>query len=162
MKILKNLFDIILDIIMAIVILLIAIAIFYIIQTKVQKKSFANIMGYTALEVITGSMANTINVEDFIIVKIVNTIYENDIIVYQDGEDLITHRLIKIDGDKLITKGDANNSKDVPINKSQVIGKVKYIIPKAGIWKQVLTEPSVLISLLLFIIIITVITYYKP
>ena len=63
---------------------------------------------------------------------------------------------------KLITKGDANNSKDVPINKSQVIGKVKYIIPKAGIWKQVLTEPSVLISLLLFIIIITVITYYKP
>ena len=119
-------------------------------------------MGYTGLEVITGSVANTINVEDFIIVKIGDTIYENDIIVYQDGEDLITHRLIKIDGDKLITKGDANNSKDVPINKSQVIGKVKYIIPKAGIWKQVLTEPSVLISLLLFIIIITVITYYKP
>ena len=162
MKILKNIFEIILDIIMAIVILLIAIAIFYIIQTKVQKKSFANIMGYTVLEVITGSMANTINVEDFIIVKIGDTIYENDIIVYQDGEDLITHRLIKIDGDKLITKGDANNSKDVPINKSQVIGKVKYIIPNAGIWKQVLTEPSVLISLLLFIIIITVITYYKP
>ena len=91
MKILKNIFEIILDIIMAIVILLIAIAIFYIIQTKVQKKSFANIMGYTVLEVITGSMANTINVEDFIIVKIGDTIYENDIIVYQDGEDLITH-----------------------------------------------------------------------
>ena len=119
MKILKNIFEIILDIIMAIVILLIAIAIFYIIQTKVQKKSFANIMGYTVLEVITGSMANTINVEDFIIVKIGDTIYENDIIVYQDGEDLITHRLIKIDGDKLIPKGDANNSKDVPINYSK-------------------------------------------
>ena len=49
MKILKNIFEIILDIIMAIVILLIAIAIFYIIQTKVQKKSFANIMEYWKL-----------------------------------------------------------------------------------------------------------------
>ena len=41
------------------------------------------------------------------------------------------HRVVKIDHDEITTKGDANNTEDKPIKKSQItgvyIGKIKYI-----------------------------------
>ena len=61
-------------------------------------------------------MEPTINVKDLIVVSQTDKIKENDIITYRDNNDFITHRVIKIEGDILTTKGDSNNSTDTKIN----------------------------------------------
>jgi len=46
---------------------------------------------------------------------------------------VVTHRLIAIEGDSLYTKGDANDSPDlVPVNKDKLIGTYMFQIPKLG------------------------------
>lgn len=144
----------ILDILLIIVFCLIAVGIYYIVQIKVLNNNYANLFGYTFFEVATGSMANTIEIGDVVIVKLAKDVNEGDIIVYQDGEDFITHRLVEKNGDNLVAKGDANNSEDKPITQEQILGKVIYIIPKLGVWRKIFLSPEVigLILLLLFLL----------
>ena len=134
----------ILDVLIIIVSIIIFVGIYYIFQIKILKNDYSNIFGYTFFEVATGSMANTIEIGDVVVVELTNEVNENDIIVYKDENSFITHRLIEKNGNRLIAKGDANNSQDRPISQEQILGKVIYIIPKIGIWKKVLTSPEIL------------------
>lgn len=128
MEILKKIVSILLDIIIVIISILVILTLIYMFQTKIQHKKSANLLGFTAFKVATGSMADTINIGDLVIVKITDKVNLNDIIVYQDNNYFVTHRLIKIEKDRYITKGDANNSQDTPIVPSQVLGKVILVI----------------------------------
>ena len=119
---------------------------------------YANIFGYTFFEVATGSMSPTIEIGDVVIVKLTKQVNENDIIVYQEGNDFITHRLIKKNGDELIAKGEANNSEDKPIKSDMVIGQVIKIIPQIGIWRKVILTPEI-IGLIFMLVIILGITF---
>ena len=154
MKIISKITEIFLNIIILIVLIFVCIAGTYVIQTRIMNKEYANLFGYSAFEVITGSMSPTIEIGDVVIVKIKNTFKENDIIVYKQEGSFITHRVIKIDGDEINTKGDANNSEDKAINFNQVLGQVVYVVPKFATWKKVITTPAVL-----GLIIITVILF---
>ena len=147
----------ILNIFLMIAIILAIIAICYSFQTKILKKKYANIIGYTAFEVVTGSMANTINVGDIVFVKITESVSENDIIVYESDDGIITHRLISIDGENFIAKGDANNQKDDPIKKEQIIGKVIKIMPEIAIWRNVLLTPEIIILITISISLIGIV-----
>ena len=113
--------------------------------------------GFTFFEVATGSMKDTIQIGDGVLVEITKDVKENDIIVYKEEENFITHRLIEINenGD-LITKGDANNAKDQPIKIDKVLGKVVYILPKIGILKKAILSKQVLILILTLIILLGV------
>ena len=126
-------------------------------QVKILNKDYANIFGYTFFEVATGSMTNTINIGDIVVVKVNETFKENDIIVYKEENSFITHRVIKIDGQDLITRGDANNSEDKPIKSDQILGKVIYVVPKIGIWRKVLASPEILGMIIIFIILLGVV-----
>ena len=44
-------------------------------------------------------------------------------------------------GGTYVTKGDANNSKDEPISKEQIVGKVVKIIPGFGIIRKTILNP---------------------
>lgn len=147
----------ILNIFLMIAIILAIIAICYSFQTKILKKKYANIIGYTAFEVVTGSMANTINVGDIVFVKITESVSENDIIVYESDDGIITHRLISIDGENFIAKGDANNQEDDPIKKEQIIGKVIKIMPEIAIWRDVLLTPEIIILITISISLIGIV-----
>lgn len=153
MKIIKKIFETLLNIIIILFGILIILLLTYVIQTKILKKEYADIFGFTAFQVVSGSMANTINIGDAVIVKLTDQIKENDIIVYKQDNNFITHRVIKIDSEKITTKGDANNTEDVPITKNQVLGKVVKIIPKFEIWTKVFTTPAVFITLILTILL---------
>lgn len=154
MKLFRKFLAIILDIIIAIISILVIIAVTYAVQTKMLHKQIADIFGYTAFEVATGSMSGTIEIGDLVIAKITDDVKENDIIVYEESNHYITHRLLEIKNGQLITKGDANNSEDMPISMEKVLGKVVAVIPKVGIWKKVLTTPSVLIAIIITTIVI--------
>ena len=133
----------------------------YLIQIKIMNKQYANICGYTFFEVVTGSMANTINIGDVIIVKINSNYEENDIIVYEKEKSYITHRIIEIKEDGIVTKGDNNNTEDEIINKEQILGKVIKVIPKVGTIKRIILEPSIIVSIILIIMTCIILSIIK-
>lgn len=141
----------ILNILLTIVTIIIIIGIYYIYQLKIEKNDYANLFGYTFFEVATGSMAPTMEIGDVVIVKITKQVEQNDIIVYIDGENIITHRLIEKNDDELIAKGDANNSEDKPIQLDMVLGEVVKVLPKIGIWRKIFTS-SEIVGLILVLI----------
>lgn len=164
-SLLTNIIGIILDILLCIVSIMIIIGIYYIFQVKILSKDYVNIFGYSFFEVASGSMSPTLEIGDVIFVKLTNEIEENDIILYSEGNSFITHRLIKKEQDRLIAKGDANNSEDKPIKKEQVLGKVGFIVPRIGIWKKIILQPEVIgltISFLFIFGITFVYTSSKP
>ena len=152
-----NMLGCILNILITVVVVITIIGLYYMAQVKILNKDYANIFGYTFFEVATGSMADTINIGDIVVVKINESFEENDIIVYKEENSFITHRVIKIDGQNLITRGDANNSEDKPIKSDQILGKVIYVIPKIGIWRNVLASPEILGMIIVFIILLGVV-----
>lgn len=144
----------ILNILLVIVSILIIIGVYYIVQIKVFQNEYSNLFGYTFFEVATGSMSNTIEIGDIVVVKITKEVNKNEIIVYRDGDNFVTHRLIEKDGDKLVAKGDANNSEDKPITEEQILGRVICVIPKIGIWRKIFLSPEIigLILALIFLL----------
>ena len=149
-KILKIFFDILIFL----CILLVILVMYNFIQIKAFDKEYPEIFGYTFFEVTTGSMRDAININDVIIVKITKDIKENDIISYfYDDRDIITHRVVEIHENEIITQGDANNSVDKPISNDAIIGKVENIIPKLGIWIKVFLDLRVIISIAITVLL---------
>lgn len=155
-KITEKILSLILNVLLTIVTIIIIIGGYYIYQIKIVKNDYANLFGYTFFEVATGSMYPTMEIGDVVVVKIKKEIEQNDIIVYKDGESIITHRLIEKNNKELIAKGDANNSEDKPITEDMVLGKVVKILPKIGIWRKIFTSPEVVFLIILLIIIFSI------
>lgn len=153
-KIISIIIGQILNVLLLIVFVLIMIGVYYIVQIKVFQNDYANLFGYTFFEVATGSMSGTIEVGDVVIVEITKDVNKGEVIVYKEGDNFITHRLVEKEGDHLVAKGDANNSEDKPITEDQILGRVIYIIPKLGVWRKIFLSPEIigLILLLLFLL----------
>lgn len=106
--------------------------------------SSPSLFGYSLYRVSSGSMAPELGVGDVILVHSCDgmDVKKDDIVTYvaTSGEmsgKLITHRVLKApyqEGDEhyLITKGDANDYSDDPINVKQIEGKM---LTKVGILK---------------------------
>lgn len=88
--------------------------------------------GYGAAVVLSGSMEPEFSKGDLIVVKETEQYKQNDIVVFQDTNSLVVHRIINIEGNTVTTKGDANKSADEPIDISAVKGKVLFCIPFVG------------------------------
>lgn len=152
-----NIIGYILDLLLILITILIIIGIYYITQIKILKNEYANIFGYTFFEVATGSMSNTIEIGDVVIVKVTKDVEKNEIIVYKDENNFVTHRLIENNGEKLVAKGDANNSEDKPITKEQILGRVICIIPKLGIWRKIFLSPEIIGLILVFMVLLGIV-----
>lgn len=113
-------------------------------------KSTASIFGYRFYTVLTNSMVpqkagpeGGFYAGDIVIVKLADgsKVEKNDIVTFSvgDGSRYLTHRMIErrdeLNGEKgdfIVTKGDANTSKDPPIPADRVLGKVVFALPKVG------------------------------
>ena len=117
-------------------------------------KLYPNYFGYTAFEVASGSMKPTLDINDVIIIKIGNeNIKKDDIIAFEYENSIITHRVVFIDGDSIVVKGDNNNTVDKPIKKEQIIGVMVKKYSHLGLWKKVIMEPKTLIALFITLIL---------
>lgn len=143
-----------------IILIIIFILVFYCyFQLRILKRDYINFFGYTFFRVVSGSMEDTIKINDIVIVKLTDKIKEKDIITYKYNQNFITHRVIKIDG-SVITKGDANNTIDAPVNWDNILGKVICIVP-LNITIKVFTSPEVVISLIIAGILIFALFHKK-
>ena len=160
-KILKIIKKIIIDSIIFVLGVIAIIAVWGFLQLNVQKKEYINILGYSVFSTETGSMSPTMETGDIVIIKIGDEIKENDIITYKKENVLITHRVVSIDGDTVITKGDYNNTEDEPIQKNNIIGKVVFVINEVEIWKKVFTDIHVIIPIVITVILFILLVSYK-
>ena len=102
----------------------------------VEKARIPSFFGKSALVIATPSMSGSIEAGDLIIITKSYKYELDDVITYfPAGEGTsVTHRIIRIEGEKYYTKGDANNSEDPdPVFITQIAGKMTGSIPKIGI-----------------------------
>ncbi len=147
-RILEKLVNILLDLFIGIFSVILIVTIYNAIQTKVFDNDYSSLFGYTTFEVQSGSMSNEINKGDWIIVKYSDNIQLNDIITFKKDDNFVTHRVVEEYNNTFVTKGDANNTKDDPISKDQVVGKVVKILPNFGVIKKTLLNPIVLVAII--------------
>ena len=112
----EKLINMILDILIVICGFFLLVFIYNNVQVKILGNEYSSFFGYSTFEVQTGSMADTINPGDWIVVKITKNVKLNDIITYSQKGEFITHRVVETYKDSFITKGYSNNSKDSAIN----------------------------------------------
>ena len=122
-------------------------------------KETPDFLGFKTYEIVSRSMEDTINKNDIIVVKKVdkNEINENDIISFDNGNEIITHRILEIEninGQTLYTtKGDNNRfADDEKISFEQIEGKYVFKLSKLGYLMNFLKNRYFLI--ILFIILI--------
>lgn len=96
----------------------------------------------------SGSMEPTLSVGDLIFVGESESYTVGDIVVFDDGKSLVVHKIISIDGDTVITQGDANNIADSPIQMKEIYGKVKFSVVGVGYVVNVLKSTPVTVAIL--------------
>ncbi len=87
---------------------------------------------YPLATITSGSMWPQLKVNDLILMKGISgeEAKVGQIIIYKNAQGFTIHRLIRRQGSMLITKGDANNSEDAPVNPKDVVGRMVYIKDK--------------------------------
>ncbi|MGL5715791.1 MAG: signal peptidase I, partial [Paraclostridium sp.] len=122
------------------------------------------IIGYRSYTVLSGSMEPEFYPGDMVITKHKNKtdIQINDIVTYNDSDGvIITHRIMEQTPEGYITKGDNNNVEDTEILiKENIIGEVKFSIPKLGYVSDFLSKPMV-IAAEMFLLAGFIFFYYK-
>lgn len=152
----KRIKGIVIGLITSILVLVVIFNVYNFISINVLKKDLATINGYAVLEVVSGSMEPTIHVGDLIVIDTKDKDYKKkDIVTFYDvNGSFVTHRIIDIDGDKIITQGDANDSKDDAINKKDIVGVYETKIPGIGTLINSFKSPFIMIMILIIGVLI--------
>ena len=146
----KKIKSILLSSITIILSLVLIINVYTFVSVKILKEDYANVFGYALLEVVSGSMEPTIKIGDLIVIDTNEKNYKkDDIVTFRDvNGSFVTHRIIVIDKNQIVTKGDANNSKDDgAIDRSKIVGKYKFRIKNLGILIKAFKTPFVMIMI---------------
>ncbi|EQK40486.1 signal peptidase I [[Clostridium] bifermentans ATCC 638] len=145
-----------------IVLCIFGILILNLMSTKSDK--LFKIIGFRTYTVLSGSMEPKFYPGDMVITqhKDKSDIKVNDIVTYKDNEGvIITHRVIEETDEGYITKGDNNNVNDADILKEEnIIGEVKFSIPKVGYVMNLLSNPKAIAIEIIFLAVF-IFFYYK-
>ncbi len=161
-KIVKKIMCIFVNILLFVTTIAIIFSLYGFYQLKVQNHKYFNIFGYSAFNVITGSMSPTLEVGDIIVVKLTKDIKVDDIITYCKENDFITHRVVSVNGENLVTRGDSNNSSDSPVKLDMVVGKVTHVFHGVAAMVDILLTPKIFISIVITLFLFSICFSYIP
>lgn len=105
--------------------------------------------GYGSAVVLSGSMEPAISKGDWILVRETDRFFEGQIVVFEDEGMLMVHRIVAVTDVQITTRGDANNTEDLPVPVSSVKGEVIAILPGAGGILEALRSPGGLLAVFL-------------
>ncbi len=126
----------------------------------VKKSKIPSVFGYSVLIVASPSMTGAIEAGDAIIIKQSDSYAVGDVITYFPADEnfSVTHRIVRMEGDKFYTKGDANQSEDPdPVLIEQIAGKVAVKLDKVGYFIEWLKSPIGIIFAATFIVLLILI-----
>lgn len=140
------------EVIKYVLIIFLVIYLIFIAYQKIIKKSTPAIFNkYYILQVGSKSMESTLKKGDYILVKKSNTYKEGDIVTYKEKSSFITHRIVKINENSIVTKGDNNNIEDAPIKKNDIIGKYTLKLRIIGLFlKHKIVTILILLALIIY------------
>ena len=130
----------------------------------VKKSKIPSVFGYSVLIVASPSMTGSIEAGDAIIIKKSDSYAVGDVITYfpEDESFSVTHRIVRMEGDKFYTKGDANQSEDSdPVLIEQIVGKVAVKLDKVVYFIEWLKSPVGIIFAATFIVLLFLIIVIK-
>lgn len=148
-KLVSKIIDGILNFLIVIFAIFLLISMYTVIQVRVLGNDYSSFFGYSLFEVQTGSMKGTIDPGDWILIKDTKDVKVGDIVTYRSSNNFITHRIMESYGGTYVTRGDANNTNDEPIDQSQIVGKVVKTLPGFGFLRKTLFNPVVIILLII-------------
>lgn len=123
----KKILKLIIDIVTCILIGIVALYLVFAIYNKFISKDGKFLIGkYYIFQIATGSMEHELFAGDYIVVENTDDYKVGDIITYKEDGYYITHRINEMDENKIVTKGDANNSSDSPISRDKIVGKFLF------------------------------------
>ncbi|WP_052356881.1 signal peptidase I [[Clostridium] dakarense] len=144
------------------VIFVLVVLVLNLLTTKSDK--LFELIGYRSYTVLSGSMEPEFYPGDLVIIKHKNKtdIKVNDVVIFRDNEGvIITHRIIEETNEGYITKGDNNNVNDADeLIEDNIIGEVKFSIPKLGYLIKFLSNPKI-IAVELILLSGLIFFYYK-
>ena len=126
----------------------------------VKKSKIPSVFGYSVLIIASPSMTGAIEAGDAIIIKNSDSYAVGDVITYFPADESfsVTHRIVRTEGDKFYTKGDANPSEDPdPVLIEQIAGKVVVKLNKVGYFIEWLKSPAGIICAATFIVLLILI-----
>lgn len=126
----------------------------------VKKSKIPSVFGYSMLIIASPSMTGSIEAGDAIIIKKSDSYAVGDVITYFPADESfsVTHRIVRMEGDKFYTKGDANQSEDPdPVSIEQIAGKVAVKLDKVGYFIEWLKSPVGIIFAATFIVLLILI-----
>ena len=126
----------------------------------VKKSKIPSVFGYSMLIIASPSMTGAIEAGDAIIIKKSDSYAVGDMITYFPADESfsVTHRIVRMEGDKFYTKGDANQSEDPdPVLIEQIAGKVAVKLDKVGYFIGWLKSPAGIIIAATFIVLLILI-----
>ena len=130
----------------------------------VKKSKIPSVFGYSMLIIASPSMTGSIEAGDAIIIKKSDSYAVGDVITYFPADESfsVTHRIVRTEGDKFYTKGDANQSEDPdPVLIEQIAGKVAVKLDKVGYFIEWLKSPVGIIFAATFIVLLILIIVIK-
>lgn len=131
--------------------LILAVNVWMMFQRLVMDVPLPSVFGYTHATVVSGSMSPTFEVGDLLIYQAQDEYHVDDIIIFQQGNYFVTHRIVGEDDGLFITKGDYNNVADSdPLEPEDIHGKMVVIIPHVGDTMEFLRTP---LGILLLIVV---------
>lgn len=116
-------------------------------------------LGFGLAEVLSDSMYPTIKTGDVIMVVPKDEYKVGDIVAFEDGAIIVTHRIIDENEDgTFVTKGDyiGNSRDDMPLQEKYIIGKVVNVFAGLGPFVSIMQSPLVI---MLSIMIIALLLY---
>lgn len=144
------------------VIFVLVVLVINLLTTKSDK--LFELIGYRSYTVLSGSMEPKFYPGDLVIIKHKNKtdIKVNDVVTFRDNEGVIvTHRIIEEVNEGYITKGDNNNVDDADkLTEDNIIGKVKFSIPKLGYLIEIISNPKI-VAVELILLAVLIFFYYK-
>ena len=126
----------------------------------VKKSKIPSVFGYSVLIIASPSMTGAIEAGDAIIIKNSDSYAVGDVITYFPADESfsVTHRIVRMEGDKFYTKGDANQSEDPdPMLIEQIAGKVAVKMNKVGYFIEWLKSPAGIFFAATFIVLLILI-----
>ena len=130
----------------------------------VKKSKIPSVFGYSVLIIASPSMTGSIEAGDAIIIKKSDSYAGGDVITYFPADESfsVTHRIVRTEGNKFYTKGDANQSEDPdPVLIEQIAGKVAVKLDKVGYFIEWLKSPVGIVFAATFIVLLILIIVIK-
>lgn len=101
-----------------------------------------SVLGYSTAVVVSGSMSGSIEIDDLVLIHQEESYAVGDVITFESGSSMVTHRIVDTCAEGFVTKGDANNAADSdPVQPEQIRGRVVRVVPGVGRFLFALRTP---------------------